>query len=156
MSVLQRFIVDRHVFRVSAVDTATIPSVSRLAAARALAYATNDLDLPSVVIRWFRAARPGEPVYFRRAGGVPEGVVNGERPMEIGIRADLPPVMVADVVLHEAMHVRQFLDGRDGYAPECQREAEAYAESLVRAVLAKAIAAAAMRDAGRDAVSGPE
>jgi hypothetical protein len=117
-----------------------VPLASRLAAADALAYATKDLGLPSVLIRWFRPARPGEPVYFRKAGGIPHGVVRGDRPAEIGIRASLSTITVADVVLHEALHVRQFLDGRDADSDECQKEAEAYGRRLSRAGVAKAIA----------------
>jgi hypothetical protein len=147
VSVLQRFILDHHVFRVTAVDPATIPLAARVAAAHALAYVAKDLELPSVQVRWFRPARPGEAVYFRRAGGVPEGVVNGDRPTEIGIRFDLPPGMVVDVVLHEALHVRQFLDGRDGHSTECQREAEVYAGNLVRTGVSRAIADTAIADA---------
>jgi hypothetical protein len=150
VNVLQRFILDHHVFELSEVDAARIPPASRHAAERALAHATSDLSLPSVRIRWFRPAQLGEPIYVRRAGGVPEGVVNGERPTEIGVREGLPPVKVADVVLHEAFHVRQFLDGRDGHSPECQAEAEAYAGNLVRAGVAKAIADAATADAARE------
>lgn len=147
MSVLQRFILDHHVFLVTEVDPTSVPLSSRRAAIAALAYATKDLGLPDVRIRWFRPARRGEPVYFRKAGGVPEGVVDGDRPREIGIRADLSPAMVADVVLHEALHVRQFLDGRDGHSSECQEEAEAYAGNLVRAGVARAIADSAMAEA---------
>lgn len=150
MNVLTRFILDRHVFALTEVDAATIPPASRHAAERALAYATKDLSLPSVQIRWFRQSQPGEPVYVRRAGGVPEGVVNGERPTEIGVREGLGPVKVADVVLHESLHVRQFLDGRDGHSPECQAEAEDYAGNLVRAGVAKSIADAATADAANE------
>jgi hypothetical protein len=147
---LQRFILDHHLFECTEVDPATIPLESRLAAADALAYATQDLGLPSVLIRWFRPADPGEPVYFRKAGGVPPGVVRGDRPAEIGIRADLPPITAADVVLHEALHVRQFLDGRDADSDECQEEAVTYGRRLSRAGVAKAIAgsAAAVRERG--------
>jgi hypothetical protein len=147
MSVLQRFILDHRVFYVTEVDPASVPLSSQRAAMAALAYATKDLGLPDVRIRWFRPAGRGEPVYFRKAGSVPEGVVDGDRPTEIGIRADLSPVMVANVVLHEAQHVRQFLDGRDGHSPECQQEAEAYAGNLVRAGVARAIADAAKAEA---------
>ena len=148
---LQRFILDHRVFACTEVDSATVPLASRLAAADALAYATKDLGLPSVLIRWFRPANDGEPVYFRKAGGVPHGVVRGDRPAEIGVRASLSTVTVADVVLHEAFHVRQFLDGRDGDSDECQAEAAAYGDRLSRAGIAKSIADsanAAARDGG--------
>ena len=147
---LQRFILDHHLFDCSEVDPATIPLASRLAASHALAYATKDLGLPSVLIRWFRPAQPGEPVYFRKAGGVPHGVVRGDRPAEIGIRASLPPITVADVVLHEALHVRQFLDGREGHSDECQDEAAAYSGRLLRAGVARAIADSATMRAARE------
>ena len=137
---LQRFILDHRVFACTEVEPASVPLVSRLAAADALAYATKDLGLPSVLIRWFRPAKPGEPVYFRKAGGVPHGVVRGDRPAEIGVRASLSTITVADVVLHEALHVRQFLDGRDADSDECQDEAAAYGRRLSRAGVAKAIA----------------
>jgi hypothetical protein len=137
---LQRFILDHRVFACAEVDSATVPLASRLAAGNALAYATKDLGLPSVLIRWFRPAEAGEPVYFRKAGGVPLGVVRGDRPAEIGVRASLPTITVADVVLHEALHVRQFLDGRDADSDECQDEAAAYGRRLSRAGIAKAIA----------------
>jgi hypothetical protein len=137
---LQRFILDHRVFACTEVDSETVPLASRLAAAEALAYATKDLALPNVLIRWFRPAKPGEPVYFRKAGGVPHGVVRGDRPAEIGVRASLSTVTVADVVLHEALHVRQFLDGRDADSDECQDEAAAYGRRLSRAGVAKAIA----------------
>jgi hypothetical protein len=137
---LHRFILDHRVFDCTEVDAAAVPLASRLAAADALAYATQDLRLPSVLIRWFRPAEPGEPVYFRKAGGVPHGVVRGDRPAEIGVRASLPTITVADVVLHEALHVRQFLDGRDADSDECQAEAEAYGHRLSRAGVARAIA----------------
>jgi hypothetical protein len=140
---LQRFILDRRVFACTEVEAETVPLASRLAAADALAYATKDLGLPSVLIRWFRPARPGEPVYFRRAGDVPHGVVRGDRPSEIGVRDSLPTITVADVVLHEALHVRQFLDGRDGDSDECQAEAAVYGNRLSRAGVAKAIAESA-------------
>ena len=148
--VLLQFILDHHVFDCTEVDPATIPLASRLAAAHALAYAAKDLGLPSVLIRWFRPAEPGEPVYFRKAGGVPHGVVRGDRPAEIGIRASLPPITVADVVLHEALHVRQFLDGREGHSDECQEEAAAYAGRLLRAGVARAIADSATTRAARE------
>jgi hypothetical protein len=137
---LHRFILDHHLFDTTEVDPATIPLASRLAAAHALEYATKDLGLPDVQIRWFRQARRGEPVYFRRAGEIPHGVVRGDRPAEIGIHATLPPITIADVVLHEALHVRQFLDGRDADSDECQEEAAAYGRRLSRAGVAKAIA----------------
>jgi len=137
---LQRFILDHRVFACTEVDAAIVALVSRLAAADALAYATKDLGLPDVVIRWFRPAKPGEPIYFRKAGGVPHGVVRGDRPAEIGVRASLSTVTVADVVLHEALHVRQFLDGRDADSDECQEEAAAYGRNLSRTGVAKAIA----------------
>jgi hypothetical protein len=156
VSVLQRFILDHRVFRVAVIDPATIPLASRLAAAHALAYVTRDLGLPSVQIRWFRPARPGEAVYFGRTGGVPEGVVNGDRPTEIGIRADLPPRMVVNVVLHEALHVRQFLDGRDGHSSVCQHEAEVYAGNLVKSGVSRAIADTAAADAARSSASAAE
>jgi hypothetical protein len=155
VSSLQRFILDRRVFPLTEIDPATVPPGSRVSAARALEHATTDLELPSVRIRWFRRARPGEPVYVRRAGGVPEGVVNGERPTEIGIRAGLSPLEVVNVVLHEAMHVRQFLDGRDGHSPECQREAETYGSRLARNGVARAIADAAIDDAARQVPARP-
>jgi hypothetical protein len=148
--VLLQFILDHHLFDCTEVDPATIPLASRLAAAHALAYATKDLDLPSVLIRWFRPAEPGDPVYFRKAGGLPHGVVRGDRPAEIGIRASLPPITVADVVLHEALHVRQFLDGREGHSDECQEEAAAYARRLLRAGVARAIAESATMRAARE------
>lgn len=150
VSILQRFILDRHLFDTTEVDPATIPPASRLAAAHALAYATKDLGLPSVLIRWYRPAQPGEPVYFRKAGGVPHGVVRSDRPAEIGIRASLPPLTVADVVLHEALHVRQFLDGRDADSDECQEEAAAYGRRLSRAGIARAIADSATKRAARE------
>ena len=137
---LQRFILDRRLFECTEVDPASVPLASRLAAADALAYAIRDLGLPDVAIRWFRPAEPGEPIYFRKAGGVPHGVVRSDRPAEIGIRASLPPITVADVVLHEALHVRQFLDGRDADSDECQEEAAAYGRTLSRTGVAKAIA----------------
>lgn len=137
---LRRYILDHQRFDCAEVDPATIPLASRLAAAHALEYATNDLGLPNVLIRWFRQARRGEPVYFRRAGEIPHGVVRNDRPAEIGIHAILPPITVADVVLHEALHVRQFLDGRDAYSDECQEEAAAYGRRLSRAGVARAIA----------------
>jgi hypothetical protein len=140
---LQRFILDHRLFTCTEVDPAAVPLASRLAATDALAYATKDLGLPSVLIRWFRPARPGEPVYFRKAGAVPHGVVRGDKPAEIGVRASLSTITVADVVLHEALHVRQFLDGRDADSDECQKEAEAYGRRLSRAGIAKAIAASA-------------
>jgi hypothetical protein len=153
IGVLPRFILDHHLFDCSEVETSTVPLESRLAAAHALAYATKDLDLPSVQIRWFRPARPGEPIYFRKAGGVPDGVVRGDRPAEIGVLASLPPVTIVDVVLHEALHVRQFLDGRDGHSDECQDEAAIYANRLSRAGVTTAIvdsatAAARTHDVG--------
>jgi hypothetical protein len=150
LGVLPQFILDHHLFDCTEVDPATIPPSSRLAAADALAYATQDLGLPSVLIRWFRPAQPGEPVYFRKTGGVPHGVVRGDRPAEIGIRASLPPVTVADVVLHEALHVRQFLDGREGHSDECQEEAAAYAGRLLRAGVARAIADSATTRAAQE------
>jgi hypothetical protein len=156
VSVLQRFILDHHVFRVTAIDPVMVPLASRLAAAHGLAYVTKDLGLPIVQIRWFRPAQPGEAVYFRKAGGVPEGVVNGDRPTEIGIRADLPPRMVVNVVLHEALHVRQFLDGRDGHSTECQHEAEVYAAKLAREGVARAIADRATAEAARSSASAAE
>ena len=146
---LHRFILDHHLFDTTEVDPATIPLASRLAAAHALEYATKNLDLPGVLIRWFRQARRGEPVYFRRAGEIPHGVVRSDRPAEIGIHATLPPITVADVVLHEALHVRQFLDGRDAYSDECQEEAAAYGRRLSRAGVAKAIADSAKAAARR-------
>jgi len=148
---LPRFILDHHLFECSEVEPSTVPLEARLAAARALAYATKDLGLPSVQIRWFRPAEPGEPVYFRKAGGVPHGVVRGDRPAEIGVQASLPPITVADVVLHEAFHVRQFLDGRDADSDECQEEATTYSDRLARAGVSKAIgdsATAAARTRG--------
>ena len=150
VSILQRFILDRHLFDTTEVDPATIPPASRLAAAYSLAYATKDLGLPSVLIRWYRPAQPGEPVYFRKAGGVPHGVVRSDRPAEIGIRASLPPLTVADVVLHEALHVRQFLDGRDADSDECQEEAAAYGRRLSRAGIARPIADSATKRAARE------
>jgi hypothetical protein len=66
--------------------------------------------------------------------------VRSDRPAEIGIHAILPPITVADVVLHEALHVRQFLDGRDAYSDECQEEAASYGSRLSRAGVARAIA----------------
>jgi hypothetical protein len=58
-----------------------------------------------------------------------------------------------DVVLHEALHVRQFLDGRDGHSDECQNEAAIYANRLSRAGVTTAIvdsvtAAARTHDVG--------
>ena len=139
-------------FACAEVDAETVPLASRLAADDALGYATKDLSLPSVLIRWFRPAKPGEPVYFRRAGEVPHGVVRGDRPAEIGVRSSLPTKTVADVVLHEALHVRQFLDGRDADSDECQAEAAAYGNRLSRAGIAKAIADSAEAAVqGRDA-----
>ena len=140
VGVLPRLILDHHLFDCSEVEPSTVPLESRLAATRALAYATKDLGLPSVLIRWFRPAQPGEPIYFRKAGGVPYGVVRSDRPAEIGVRAGLPPITVADVVLHEALHVRQFLDGRDADSDECQEEAARYGKSLSRAGVNKVIA----------------
>ncbi|HEU5204084.1 MAG TPA: hypothetical protein VFU17_07300 [Candidatus Limnocylindrales bacterium] len=140
---LQRFILDRRVTACTEVDAATVPLASRIAAADALTYATKDLRLPGVSIRWFRPAKAGEPVYFHKAGGVPYGVVRGDRPSEIGVDASLPTITVADVVLHEALHVRQFLDGRDGDSDGCQDEAAAYGRRLSRAGVAKAIAESA-------------
>ena len=151
IGVLPRFILDQHLFDCAEVDLASVRLESRLAATRALAYATKDLRLPSVQIRWFRPAEPGEPVYFRNAGGVPHGVVRGDRPAEIGVLASLPPITIVDVVLHEALHVRQFLDGRDGHSDECQDEAAIYANRLSRAGVAKAIgdsAEAAAKEGG--------
>jgi len=145
---LPRLILDHHVVECTEVDRATIQLAQRLAAERALAYATKDLGLPSVRIRWFRPAESGEPVYFRKRGEVPHGVVRGDRPAEIGVRAGLPPVTVADVVLHEALHVRQFLDGRDGDSDACQEEAVEYSNRLSRAGVAQAIADSAQADAG--------
>jgi hypothetical protein len=66
--------------------------------------------------------------------------VRGDKPAEIGVRASLSTITIADVVLHEALHVRQFLDGRDADSNECQKEAEAYGRRLSRAGVAKAIA----------------
>ena len=143
IGVLPRFILDHHIFDCSEVETSTVPLESRLAAAHALAYATKDLDLPSVLIRWFRPARPGELVYFRKAGGIPHGVVRSDRPAEIGVLASLPPVTIVDVVLHEAWHVRQLLDGRDADSDESQEEAVRYGTRLSRAGVSAAIADAA-------------
>jgi hypothetical protein len=150
IGILQRFILDHHLFDCTEVDPTTIPLASRLAATHALEHATKDLGLPTVQIHWFRPAQPGEPVYFRKAGGVPHGVVRGDRPAEIGIRASLPPITVADVVLHEALHVRQFLDGRDADSDECQEEAAAYGRRLSRAGVARAIADSATKRAARE------
>ena len=146
---LQRFILDRRVYACTEIAAESVPLASRLAAADALAYATKDLGLPSVLIRWFRPAEAGEPVYFRKAGGVPHGVVRGDRPAEIGVRASLPPITVADVVLHEALHVRQFLDGRDAESDACQEEAVVYGKRLSRAGVAKVIA-----DSAEEAAAG--
>jgi hypothetical protein len=144
---LQRFILDRRVFACTEVEAETVALASRIAAADALAYATKDLGLPSVLIRWFRPAKAGEPVYFRKAGAIPHGVVRGDQPAEIGVRASLSTLTVADVVLHEALHVRQFLDGRDADSDECQAEAAAYGRNLSRAGVAKAIADSAKAEA---------
>lgn len=148
---LQRFILDRRVYACTEIAAESVPLASRLAAARALVHTTKDLGLPDVQIRWFRPAEAGEPVYFRKAGGVPDGVVRGDRPAEIGVRANLSTIAVANVVLHEALHVRQFLDGRDAESGACQEEAVRYGDRLSRHGVAKAIA-----DSAEEAARGRE
>ena len=82
-----------------------------------------------------------------------EPVPAGTVPVAARITNNTAQEMPLSVVLHEAVHVRQFLDGRDGHGPECQKEAENYAGLLARAGVAKAIADSATADAARSRIA---
>jgi len=81
------------------------------------------------------------------------GIVRARRGAKGGYWLAKPAdtITVADVVLHEALHVRQFLDGRDADSDACQEDAATYSDRLARAGVSKAIgdsATAAARTRG--------